>query len=398
MSELHGAAESASGYLYQCRQGLLLGLRAAREDPKLAISIEKFDDVAFEAGGDPKQLIQTKHHIQGLGALTDSSADLWKTILIWSKVVHMDVDAPFRTAFILLTTGSAPKGSAASYLRTDGRDEQKADEQLLAIAQTASSKANAAAHSSYKALTPGLRLSLLRAIRVLDNSPTIVDVRGDIVDELRRAAPKDQIENLVDRLEGWWFNLVIRMLNGASPNHISVLAIETRVDELREEFKRTALPVDFKSASPAPEVVAALDGRPFVRQLRLVEVGPDRIEYAIRDYYRASEQRSRWVREELLIEGELDRYEKELIEAWQPRFAEMKESIGLEPSEEVLVAKGRGVFSWVEQVASFPFRSLGERFLTHGSYHILSNRFAVGWHPNFKEHEETVPAGTEGEQ
>jgi hypothetical protein len=25
-----------------------------------------------------------------------------------------------------------------------------------------------------------------------------------------------------------------------------------------------------------------------------------------------------------------------------------------------------------------------ERFLTHGSYHILSNRFAVGWHPDFR--------------
>jgi hypothetical protein len=24
-----------------------------------------------------------------------------------------------------------------------------------------------------------------------------------------------------------------------------------------------------------------------------------------------------------------------------------------------------------------------ERFLTHGSYHILSNRNAVGWHPEF---------------
>ena len=77
-------------------------------DPQLGISIEKFDDVAFEAQGEPTELIQTKHHIEKLGNLSDASTDLWKTLLIWSMRVAKDIDAPFRMRFILLTTGAAP--------------------------------------------------------------------------------------------------------------------------------------------------------------------------------------------------------------------------------------------------------------------------------------------------
>jgi len=48
-----------------------------------------------------------------------------------------------------------------------------------------------------------------------------------------------------------------------------------------------------------------------------------RVEYAIRDYYRASEQRSKWAREELLVDGELQSYERELVEAASPRRADI---------------------------------------------------------------------------
>ena len=52
------------------------------------------------------------------------------------------------------------------------------------------------------------------------------------------------------------------------------------------------------------------------------------------------------------------------------------------PSKKVML--GQTVFKWAEQDANFPLRSVRERFLTHGSYHILSNRYTVGWHPEFQ--------------
>ena len=57
---------------------------------------------------------------------------------------------------------------------------------------------------------------------------------------------RKQVDPLVERLEGWWFG----MSSGPFPAPVlsmPVLAIEQRVDELREEFKRSALPVDYAS-------------------------------------------------------------------------------------------------------------------------------------------------------
>ena len=61
------AAPSAMGYLFQIRYALLLLLRAKR--PESVISIEKSDDVAFDEDGEPKQLLQLKHHVINTASL-----------------------------------------------------------------------------------------------------------------------------------------------------------------------------------------------------------------------------------------------------------------------------------------------------------------------------------------
>ncbi len=385
----HEASASAVGYLYQCRIALLIGLRAIPTNPNLSVSVERFDDVAFDATGTPAELIQTKHHIGKTGNLTNASADLWKTLLIWSKATKADSEVPFRTRFLLITTGAAPIESAAHCLRAkDGeRNEEEADKILMKTATTSTSLENAEAYKLYAALLTPVRISLLKAITVLDSAPDIVNVVDELEQELYYAAPRDQVAHLVERLEGWWFAIVIKAM--LSKTSIPVLAIDQRVDELREEFKRSALPVDLKNAAPPQEVIAEMDSRPFVKQLRRIEIGSARIEYAIRDFYRASEQRSRWLRQDLLVDGELEKYEQELQEAWEPRFASMTDSLPKPCSPEKKVAGGQEVFKWVEQEANFPLRTVRERFLTHGSYHILSNRKVVGWHPDFSNPEAT---------
>lgn len=371
-----------------------MGLRAIPESPQLEISIEKFDDIAFELAGEPTELIQTKHHVGKTGSLTDASTDLWKTLLIWSTLTAEDVETPFNVRFVLFTTGEAPTDSAASFLRMRDRNEERADLLLLETAAQSQSVANSKAYASYKALPDALRLSLLRSILILDGSSNIIDVRDEIALELYHAAGRDHIDHLVERLEGWWFtNIIAALAAGDGPLSIPVMAIDQRVDELREDFRRRALPVDHATSHPSPEVIAELDRRPFVRQLRKINVGTSRIEYAIRDYYRASEQRSRWAREDLLLNGELETYERGLVEAWEPRYAAMVEEITETCTAADKIALGQSIFKWVEQEASFPLRSVRDRFLTHGSYHILSNRYVVGWHPDFRS--DGQPSGGE---
>lgn len=117
---VHSAHASATGYLYQARLALLLGIEAIGKSPNLELRIETLDDISFEGDGDPVELIQTKHHSGAAGALTDYSTDLWKTLRIWTNRAADSVEALPR--FILITTSKAPEGSAAAHLRSTDRD------------------------------------------------------------------------------------------------------------------------------------------------------------------------------------------------------------------------------------------------------------------------------------
>jgi hypothetical protein len=73
----------------------------------------------------------------------------------------------------------------------------------------------------------------------------------------------------------------------------------------------------------------------------------------------------------------------------------MRDEAAAPCSPEKKVTLGQTVFKWVEQDANFPLRTVRERFLTHGSYHILANRYAVGWHPEFGADANQPPDGKE---
>ncbi|MEU7664333.1 ABC-three component system protein [Streptomyces lincolnensis] len=48
----------------------------------------------------------------------------------------------------------------------------------------------------------------------------------------------------------------------------------------------------------------------FVRQLDLIDIGKTRVGIAVRDYIRAFTQRSRWSDDNLLLPGEISKYER----------------------------------------------------------------------------------------
>lgn len=113
----YSAAQSAAGYLYQARLALTEALRYAYADSSIELAIERFDDVSFEREGSAVELLQTKHHLKKSGDLTDSGADLLKTLRIWAEGTKADPSLPGRTRFTRVTTPQARQGSAASYLR-----------------------------------------------------------------------------------------------------------------------------------------------------------------------------------------------------------------------------------------------------------------------------------------
>lgn len=376
-------ADSAVGYLYQVRLALLSALRRIAADDTFALYLETLDDVVFETTGSALDLLQLKHHRSRAANLADASPDLWKSLRIW-----MDGRArgtiPRDARLFLITTSAAGSGSAASRLRADDRDELEALKRLDHTSTTSTSDTNSASYQLFRELSEAEKRSLLSTVVIVPQAPDITIVGDGIRAEARLAVRREHLDAFVGRLEGWWFGRALRQLvDNASPPIFSS-EIECEWHDLQEQFKRDALPVDRDILDQEVDAVT-YENTVFVHQAQLADIGPERILAAIRDYYRAFAQRSRWMREELLLVGELDSYERLLREEWEIQFHRVADELGDQAAEHVMRLAAQRVYAWVEN-SSYPIRpQVQHPSMSRGSFHILADSLKVGWHPQFIE-------------
>lgn len=351
-----------------------------------SISVEKFDDVAFEIGNRPVEMLQMKHHQNSKKSLSNASTDLWKTLRVWSSaILSGDVDLS-ETSFTIITTENASKGSAASKLRPSNRDEESALEMLLATVAESTNDSNKSAYKEFMKLPREIQVLLLRNITVLDSSPNIIDTKDRILINLQYATRPEHIEQFFQRLEGWWFQKIVDHLSSDFENVSSISKKELLdiISDLREQFTRENLPIDYPNPLAIDESELPTESRIFVEQLKLVAVHHNRIQKAISDYYRAYYQRSKWMREDLVGVEEIPSYETRLIDEWERLFYRMKEDLGDASAEKIKIKSGRDLFNKIEDELTVHIRkNCTEPYIMRGSYHILSNQKKIGWHTDF---------------
>jgi hypothetical protein len=370
-----GAAPSALGYMYQCELALLELLR--RRDPSLDVSIELLDDIAFE--GAQTTLLQSKLHIKQ-GSLSDGSPDLWKTLRVWSESSRTHPDAQL----VLLTTSSAPSGSIAELLRSEGRDAARAHDRLVQLAQASTGATMKSARDAFLSLTEDERRALVDRVVIADGGPQIGDLDAEFEKALSLAAPRQTRAALTTRLREWWLRRAERHLvdvaSGAQ-SRISGLEIEDRIADLRDQLAEDNLPVDFEGLEPPSDEAVAEDQRAFVMQLRLICLSNARIRAAIHDHHRAFAQRARWVREDLVRLGELEAYERRLREEWNRLWLPETDDEFEGLDEEASRARGREVHRACSEASIEPIRArVSAAFIQRGSLHALADELEIGWH------------------
>jgi hypothetical protein len=389
----YSAASSSLGYFYQSRYALLEALRRLPEGDRICIGIETLDDVVFQTDGSAVDVLQTKHHINAHASLADASPDLWKTLRIWIEG-RSDGTIPQDAQFFLITTAVCSDGTAAAYLRPGNRDEVKALERLAATASTSTSETNAPAYQAFSSLKAEGRALLVKSITVLDGSPSI----GQLDDQLRHAVfyavERRSLDSYLQRLEGWWYGRVVTHLLDDNAGPILGEELEAEASRIRGQFKDDNLPVDDDIMRATVDASGYL-GRAFVEQLRLIGVNENRVVHAIKNYYRAFEQRSRWIREELLYVGELDRYEDRLIEEWDLMFQQMRDELGEDAADGAKARAAQNLYKWVETGTHHVIRpAVTEPVIARGTYQMLADDLRVGWHLEFRERLQALLAGT----
>jgi hypothetical protein len=373
----HQATAPMLGYLYQVRCALALLLSA--DDERTSVCIEKFDDIAFsEDGVSPSELIQLKHHINGQGNLSDTSVDLWRTLNVW-----LDIRTQDDVRCLILTTASAPEGSVANALKQDGRDVELLYEQLKAVAVLAKQKTNARFYENFLQTESAIVKKILSNARVIDGSPTVNDLEDSIRQSIKYAARPECYDRVLERVEGWWLKKSIAALSSAQPVFVSQREVHSLICDISARFAPDNLPIDIDEVPDSDGVAIPAEERVFCKQLRLISVGQPRMTICIGDFFRASAQRSRWVQDELLCINELERYEGRLVDEWRHQFGRMQDELD-QADEQTKKNAGRKLLGTIEDKDIRIRQNCIDSFVMRGSYHILSNKLKVGWHPDYE--------------
>jgi hypothetical protein len=385
------AGEQWLGYIYQARLALLQLLQLPENT---AVFLEKDDDLDFVDSDGRKSLASLKHKADG-DRLTDLSIDFWKSIRIWLARYKRDGRSASSLRFFLFTTSTV---SDTSFLKGFLPTQAGKGDETLTLPEQAENALSGSKSDligdiavKFNELTPTEKQDFLARILILDGSPRIEDIPEAIKDRHMRSIRREHRNSVLERLEGWWNDAVIKQLAGGMDEGIFGYEVSDKLSALSEEYKLDNLPITFRGKEPAGEVDTEDDPRTFVVQLREIGISSSRIRNAILDYYRAFEQRSEWARENLLVSGEIEDYEGRLVDEWSRYRDVVFEELDENSAGDVLLRAGRELYRWADQQSgnyeSLRIRArVTEPYVTRGSFHILANAAPeprIYWHPRF---------------
>jgi len=381
-----GAAGPALGYLAQVDYALLAMLGRMDDEDSFSTSIETLDDIVFHDAdtGNATEKWQSKHSIDGSRSLSDASGDLWKTIHNW-------VVEPGDHGLRLVLLATARAGATASKLRAGkDRDVEGALVGLERTARESRSETNKPYYGAFLALSPAKRKALVERVEIIDEAATVANIGEDLARAVRKSVVARRRPALVQRLRGWWHARVIAHLDAVArgrPDRITVAELEDQLLGIADSLRDENLPIDVFGFPEPDEDEISDDDRIFVAQLRLVALASGRLRKCIYDHNRAFAQRSIWQRDQLLEIGELGRYDRELIEAWESYFLPLSDDQGAEVTEAALRKQALERFGQLDASALAPIRrDVRAGFIARGSLHVIADRLEIGWHPRWLEH------------
>lgn len=388
----HDASSSAIGYLYQTDWALLELLRGARDRPDQAMTIELFDDVAWDKDGEVQELLQLKHHQKSAGSLSDMSVDLWKTLKVWLDTpAFADVGGPLLT---LLTTSDCGPGTAASHLGPGSdRDTGQALDLLNTAASASTSATTAAARAKWIDTPLSSRISMVERIRILGGAIRIEDVETHVRSEISWALPIGQEETFLSLFWQWWRRVALDLLQKRR-GRVDVLEAQQQVQVIRDMFVPDNLPTLVElSQIDEDTLVQSYDAHIFVHQLRWVNVGTTHLRKAVGDYYRAVTQTTEWIDRSLIGLNELGTFEDNLVDEWERAYADMMEDLDIDADQALRQNMGRELWRKLRDSTGVAVRSrYTDTFFARGKRHELADRHLIGWHPDFEDRVQTLLA------
>ena len=391
----YSAASSALGYYYQGCYALVSLLDC--EEDNATVSIETRDDIELVESG-VTLLKQLKHKPGSPSPVSLKSDDIWNTIRIWCQFL----DEP-EFYFHFITTKSIKSGDTLEHLiRTDINAPLSDDlvETVAADLTTEAERVHSAREKAkkenkslpykvrwsgchaYLKLNESARMNLVRRTNIMPEQFLAADIQVEVEKRLKFVLHTIRCQ-VAERLIEWWDRELAKALLKQRQRSISNNELRAKIAELVTFLHDDRLIDDYSSISAPEGLTAPLN---VARQIKWVGGGEEWITRATKARWRAQQQRDRWLGDGMAAIQKLDRFDEDLKEEWRDRFDDRKVDCraGRKKPDEAGFELLR--WSWYDAPKDVPPIQVDWRnpYLTRGTYQEMSNRFQVGWHPQFE--------------
>lgn len=381
-TDKYAAGEQGLGYVYQIRFALA---HLMKQDEGQSLLIEADDDVELRDIEGRKTLISLKHKQAGetVGTL---STDFWKSVRIWLDRYVRDGKLACEHAYCMATTARVGPSSILKYFQEGSAKPADFAVQLIAELEASKASISAQVKATLASLSGDEQRDFFERIVIADSSLRIKELDSAFEPLMRSVAQKFRVD-VRERMEGWWLSQAIEIIQG-DREPITGAEVWAKFASINSEYYDERLPITFEDEYPPEGIDPLKDPRQFVQQLRAIGMPTDSLELAILDFYRAFSQRAHWARVNVLVGGEMKKFERRLVEEWKRAKAWVK--VSETENEERLQEAGKRLYHWAEnQSRGLQIRKqVTEDFIRRGSFHILADEKPeprVHWHPKFLE-------------
>lgn len=388
------AAGQALGYLYQFERALFWLSRAEID----FVSIETDDDVVsqLKSGEEINRIYEQDKSVTGKGnPFSNANANLWKTLSIWLAIQKKFPKEKAR--FVLSTNKRVPSTATVSKLHKENfisnyKTDEKIIEGFYNELVESGRKLKGKAKEFYDAIdsdyTKQEFISLLSKI-ILSTDEFYPD-KNKFKEEIKtnlRIGSEVPFNSIYDKMFGWLANDIIEKWGKGQEGTIrSDKLIDIKDIYIKEALERpfieqavSAIPVfDFERQQQQE--------KNFIKQLVLIDTEEDEVVDAIDHFLRASKERDRWAENGTIpCQEDIIELENEIKRNWK---ACKKKHLIDAKTRPGLTKADVGSLIYIDSSNTVGYNLAGypviQSYTILGSLHILSDKLAIGWHPDWQ--------------
>lgn len=345
-----------------------------------SVCIEVMGDVAsFDSNGDT--IAEEDKSSINSNPLTNKSKDLWKTFHNWINAIMNNEINIKKTNFILYCN---QKGRKALVDNFNDFNTLSSAEELKKVIKEKLKDINSkheiwTYYDNVINKNYDLFIEILKKFELQISEDSCYEEIYDALDD--KMVPDGMKDYLIKILSGW---LQFRIIDMIERKEKAIIHFSEFKKEFLSTFNkvRTESLIDW-AIEPLTEneIAEHINNRPnYIQHLDAIDISNDKIIESISDYIKADINRNKWIETDVLDEEAAFDFENKLKSYHQNK----KDQIQIINSQLEDEKKGQLLFidckSRQETINNLspPDRTIP------GTYHALTNRNEVGWHPNWK--------------